>query len=200
VYHNAGVLLAKSYRHFDFSPDPGRVPGTGGMKVISGVVTVFTNSNEMASFLVFAWLALLGCYLFYRAFTTAVRSADRYRYARLVFLWPTLLFWPSSIGKDSWMLFTLGLAALGTARVFVRKPGGYSLMLIGLLAGSFVRPHVSLLALVAALIALLIGRRSEARPGVITPGSIAKIAGVVILIVVGGLLVTRIASLLGTND
>jgi hypothetical protein len=201
VYHQAGVLLARSYRQFHFGADPGsRVPGTGGLKIITGVITVFTNSNEFATFLVFAWLGFLGCYFLYRAFVTALPRADRYRYARLIFLWPTLVYWPSSIGKDSWMLFTLGVAALGAARIFVRKPGGYSLLLLGLLAGSFVRPHVSLLALVACAIALFVGRRSTTRPGALTPGSIGKAAGLVVLVIAGGLLVSRSESLLNTND
>jgi hypothetical protein len=201
VYHKAGVLLARGYRHLHFGADPGSpVPGTGGQKIITGIVTVFTNSNEFATFLVFAWLGFLGCFFFYRAFVTAMPDADRYRYARLVFLWPTLVFWPSSIGKDSWMLFTLGIAALGAARIFVRKPGGYSLLLLGLLAGSFVRPHVSLLALVACAVALFVGRRNATRPGALTPGSIGKVAGLVVLIIAGGLLVSRSESLLNTND
>ena len=59
---------------------------------------------------------------FYRAFVTALPDADHHRYALLIFLWPTLVFWPSSIGKDCWLLFTLGIASLGAARVLVRRP------------------------------------------------------------------------------
>ena len=33
-------------------------------------------------------------------------TGDHRRYALLVFFMPSLLFWPSSIGKESWMLFT----------------------------------------------------------------------------------------------
>ena len=47
------------------------------------------------------------------------------------------------------MIFTLGIGALGAARVLVRRPGGYSLLAVGTLLGSVVRPHVVLLELVA---------------------------------------------------
>ncbi|MFI5054685.1 MAG: hypothetical protein ACHQDE_10010, partial [Acidimicrobiia bacterium] len=133
TYHLAGVELARSFRHLSFGADPGGpVPGTGGMRIIAGIVEVFTNSNSFGTFLVFAWLGFFGCYFFYRAFVTALPDGDRRRYAVLILLWPTLVFWPSSIGKDCWMVFTLGIAALGAARVLVRWRGGYSLLFLGL--------------------------------------------------------------------
>ena len=200
IYDREGNRIADSLRHLRFDVDPeAPVPGTGGFRMIAGVVSVFTGANLTAKFLVFAWLGFLASYLFYRAFVTALPNADHHRYALLIFLWPTLLFWPSSIGKDGWMLLTLGLASLGAARILVRRPGGYTLLVVGLLLGSFVRPHVSLMALLAFGVALLIGRRENARLGV-TPSSVAKIFGLVILIAVGGVVATRAASLLDVDD
>ena len=150
VYHRVGSNLAQSFRHFDFAVDlKGSMPGTGGMNFVSGVAEVVTNGNEFATFLLFSWLGFIGCFLLYRAFVIALPDADHRRYALLIFLWPTMLFWPSSIGKDCWMIFTLGIGALGAARVLVRRPGGYSLLVVGTLLGSLVRPHVVLLELVA---------------------------------------------------
>jgi hypothetical protein len=200
TYHLAGSQLAQSYRHLAFNVDTGSpVPGTGGMKAITGMVEVLTNSNSFATFLVFAWLGFFGCYLFYRAFVTALPDADHRRYALLIFLWPTLVYWPSSIGKDCWLVFTLGIAALGAARVIRRLNGGYTLFFLGLIAGSFVRPHVTFLLAVAFGVALLVGRRAD-RPGAITPTVVAKIAGLVVLLALGGYLATRTASLLDTAD
>lgn len=160
IYDKEGNRIADSLRHLRFDVDPlAPVPGTGGFRMIAGVVSVFTGANLTAKFLIFAWLGFLGSYLFYRAFVTALPNADHHRYALLIFLWPTLLYWPSSIGKDGWMLLTLGIASLGAARILVRRPGGYTLLVAGLLLGSFVRPHVSLMALLAFGVALLIGRR-----------------------------------------
>jgi hypothetical protein len=199
-YFHTGAVLAKSFRNLDFGVDAqGPVPGTGGMRIIAGVVEVFTNSSSFATFLVFAWLGFFGCYLCYRAFVTALPEADHRRYALLVFLWPTLALWPSSIGKDCWLLFTLGIAALGAARVLVRRRGGYSLLVLGLIAGSVVRPHVSLLFAIAFGFALLVGRRVD-RPGTMTPTGVARIAGLVLLLVLGGYLVTKTADLLDTAD
>ena len=168
------------------------VPGTGGMRIIAGVVSVFTGAErrrEVPGLRVAGFPRVL---LLYRAFVTALPNADHHRYALLIFLWPTLLFWPSSIGKDCWMLFTLGIASLGAARILVRRPGGYTLLVIGLLLGSFVRPHVSLMALLAFGVALLVSRRESTRPG-ITPSSVAKVAGLVVLVAIGGVLASRAA-------
>jgi hypothetical protein len=200
VYDKEGNRIADAFRHFHFDVDPGAsVPGTGGMRIIAGVISVFTGANRTAKFLIFAWIGFLGCYLMYRAFVTALPNADHRRYALLMFLWPSLLYWPSSIGKDCWMLFTLGIASVGAARVLVRRPGGYSFLVVGLLLGSFVRPHVSLMALLAFMIALLISRRESTRPG-ITPSSVAKIAGLVVLVAVGGVLASRAATVLNVDD
>jgi hypothetical protein len=201
VYTIKGGELAQSFKNLHFDVDTGAtIPGTGGMRFIAGIVATITNTSAFAQFLVFTWLGFLGCYLLYRALVTAMPDADHRRYALLIFLWPTLVFWPSSVGKDCWMLFTLGIGAIGAARVFARRPGGYTLLVVGLLLGSVVRPHVALLELVAFAFALLIGRRAQARPGAITPAAVAKVAGLVVMLVVGAVLVNRTADLLAAND
>jgi hypothetical protein len=201
VYTIKGAALAQSYKHLNFDVDTGgSFPGTGGMRVLAGLVATVTNTNAFAEFLVFTWLGFIGCYLLYRAFVTAMPNADHYRYALLIFLWPTLIYWPSSVGKDCWMLFTLGIGAVGAARVLRRFAGGYTLLAIGLLLGSIVRPQIVLMELIAFAFALLIGRRANTRPGAITPGSVAKVAGLVVLLVLGGFLINRTADLLSSND
>jgi hypothetical protein len=200
VYHNVGSNLAASFRHFDFAVDvKGRFPGTGGMNVVAGVAEVVTNANEFATFLLFSWLSFIGCFLLYRAFVTALPDADHRRYALLIFLWPTMLYWPSSLGKDCWMVFALGIGALGAARVLVRRSGGYTLLVVASVLGSLVRPHVVLLLVVAFGFAFVIGRQPS-RGGAITPSSVGKVAGVVVLLVIGGLLAQRFETLAGSAD
>ncbi len=200
VYHIYGSQLAESFRRLQFDVDTDRpFPGTGGMRYVTGLVEVVTNSNLYATFLVFTWLSFIGCYFFYRAFTTALPDGDHRRYALLIFLWPTLLFWPSSIGKDSWMLFTVGIASLGAARVLVRRPGGYTLIAVGLFLCSLVRPHIAVVAVIAFAIALLIGRRGPSPTG-ITPAAVAKVAGLIALLAIGAGLATRLGDFFDAND
>ena len=200
VYHNVGSNLAASFRNFNFDVDvKGKFPGTGGMNAISGVAEVITNANKFATFLLFSWLGFIGCVLLYRAFVMALPDADHRRYALLIFLWPTLLFWPSSLGKDCWMVFTLGIGAVGAARVLTRRRGGYALLIVGTLLGSLVRPHVALLELVAFGLAFLIGRQPSQR-GAVNAASVGKVAGLVFLLVLGAVLVQRFGTLAGSAD
>lgn len=201
TYDTAGTQLAHSFRSLHFNVSAGApVPGTGGLRYIAGLVSVPAGSNEFAKFCIFTWLGFWGCVLLYRAFVTALPNGDRSRYAKLIFLWPSLVFWPSSIGKEAWMLLTLGVAMLGVARVLTRRPGGYTLLFAGLLVGSFVRPHIALLTIMAFGIALFLGQRESARPGVITPGAVAKVAGLIIVLLLGGYLVSRTQKLVDPGD
>jgi len=202
VYNRFGTQLAQSFRALHFDVNTGAsVPGTGGMRYLTGLVSVPVGSDEFMKFCVFSWLAWWGCVLLYRAFVTAVPDGDRSRYARLIFLWPSLVFWPSSIGKEAWMLFTLGIAMVGAARVLTRQRGGYTMLLLGLLTGSLVRPNIALLALVAFGVALFLGRREPARAGVIiTPAAVAKVAGLVIVLLLGAVLVSKTQQLIDPTD
>jgi hypothetical protein len=200
LYHQWGVKLAAQYRAFNFGASPGsQVPGTGGMRVVSGIIHVLVNDDYFAAYLLMGWLGFWGCWFIYRAAVTAVPDLKRYRYARLLFLWPSFAYWLTSIGKDSWMVFTVGLATLGAARVFRRESGGYTMALIGLFLGSFVRPHLCLVALLAFIVALLLGRRQNTANRM-TPASIAKVAALVLLLAFSTVLVARTQKLLRTGD
>lgn len=200
VYHKFGVLLADAYRNLDFSADPQQnVPGTGGLRIISGLVHVLVNDDYFASFLVMAWLGFWGCWFLYRAGVIAVPDLKRSRFALLMFCWPSLAFWPSSLGKDAWMLFTIGLASYGAARVFRRMTGGYTLLFGGMFLGSFVRPHLMLIAMLAFGVALVIGRRENLQSR-LTPASVAKLAALVLVVAFATVLLSRTRDLVGNDD
>jgi hypothetical protein len=117
----------------------------------------------------------------------------------LLFFWPSIVFWPSSIGKESVMLFSLGLAALGAARFFTRRPGGITLAFVGILITYLVRPHVALIMLVALGFALIIGR-GQSRSHSLTPGSVAKGATIVLLLLGVSVIAGRTARFLGVES
>jgi hypothetical protein len=199
-YHNVGVRLADSFRELNFGADTGPVPGTGTMRYISGLVHVLSGSDEFGAFLILSWFAFLGCYLLYRAFVVAVPDGDRYRYALLLFLWPSLVLWPSSIGKEAVMLFSIGLTVLGAARLFRRRSGGYTLGLVGIVITYLVRPHVAMILLVAVVVALVVGRGHSRPSGALTPGSIAKAGAIVVLLVAMSVFASRTADYLGIEN
>lgn len=176
VYFRVGSDLAGEFRAFNFTPDVGReIIGTGFLRYVAGLVEVVTFEDKFATFLLFSFGAFCGTYLAYRAFLTGLPDGDRYRYAKLVFLWPSMFFWPSSIGKEAWMITMLGLVALGAARLFTHRGGGLAILAVGTIGCAAVRPHVALIVVAAAFVAYLFRRE--------THGSTLRLAGKILAIV-----------------
>jgi hypothetical protein len=161
-YDRAGRAIGELIRDgtFDFSAAR-RGGSTGVIDVAAGVVYAITGPSALAGFFVFAWCAFLGTVLLWRAFVMAVPQGDHRRYGLLLFLLPSLAYWPSSLGKDAWMLLALGIAAYGAARVLVRRRGGAVLLVAGCGAGAFVRPHVMLLLGGALAVSWIVGRAPQ---------------------------------------
>jgi hypothetical protein len=90
--------------------------GTNLIRLLNGGLYAAIGPSRRNSFVVFSWLGFWGLYCFYRAFETAVPSGSDRVYRRFLFLSPSLLFWSGNIGKEPWMLLSLGVSALGAAR------------------------------------------------------------------------------------
>lgn len=152
-YHQAGALLAPLFRDGIYQ-DLGKISDTRFLEVLTGQVYAFIGPTRLGGFMLFSWFGFLGCYLFYRAFRTACPDGNGHRYALLVFFFPTLLFWPSSIGKEACMSLFLGAAALGASQLFVGRFRGLVWMTLGVWGAAVVRPHMALIigaGLVAAM-------------------------------------------------
>ena len=196
-YHRVGVELAEQFRTFDFAANLDRpVPGTGVMQYLTGLVGVITGTDFFATLLIFTFGAYLGTVLLLRAFVLAVPDGAHRRYAVLVLLWPSLVFWPSSIGKESWMILTTGLAALGAARWYVHRRGGMTMVALGLFGAFMVRPHVALILLAAVGIAFVLRSNTSGS----ATRTFGKVAGVLLLIAAGSLLAGRTAEFLGVES
>jgi hypothetical protein len=190
VYHRVGVELAESFRNLEFGVDTGRdIPGTGSLRYLSGLVSVVTGTSMMAEFVVFTLIAFAGVVLFYLAFRTAVPDGDRRRYAFVLFLWPSLVFWPSSVGKEAVMAFTIGLASLGAARLFTHRRGGLVLLGLGLLGTVLVRPHMGLIVVVSVAVAYLFVRSTSGSRVL----SVSKFVAIACLLVGGAIIASQTA-------
>ena len=197
-YDRYGRQLAPLYRHLDFGADVGKIPGTGFLRALTGVVYAITGTSRLGGFLVFSWFGLLGLLLFWRAFRIGVPDGDGRRYALLVLFLPSLLFWPSSIGKEAWMLVGLGVCAYGAARLFRgigRGLGAFSLA-SGLAGVVLVRPHLGLIVLAGLVLgyAFNIARHRS----VLAP--VGWIVGLAVLAVTGVILVAQASSFLGVEN
>jgi hypothetical protein len=164
VYHNKGVALAEKIRAGN-QPIGDLLSATTGTEFIrhfTGVLYAFIGSSLLGGFIFYSWMGFWGLFFFYRAFRIAVPEGRKRFYAYLLFFLPSLLFWPSSIGKESWMVLTLGIAALGAARVFEGSMGrGLLLTGVGLWLAAIVRPHVAVLMGMGLTFGYLVHRPSE---------------------------------------
>ena len=126
-------------------PDEARETGTPFMDFIAGVVYTVVPQRLVIGFAVFAILSFIGALFFLLAFQLAIPDGNHRLYTALIYFLPTMVFWPSSIGKEAWLVFTLGLATYGAARVLRRARFGYLVVALGMTGVFLVRPHMGAL-------------------------------------------------------
>ena len=200
----AGVADASGYHEFGKSFAGQIRDGTVGLANIvpSGTSTQFVKrvaatvytlfgSSRMGGFFVFAWMAYIGTVLYVVAGIRAVPGLSTRRFAWVMFLAPSLLFWPSSIGKEALLMLPLGAIALGGARLLHRRWRGWTfpLLVASVYGAVAVRPHVAAVwsaGLVVALVAsLAMGKRLQGR---------GSRAGTVVLVVLAALAFVAVAN------
>jgi hypothetical protein len=197
AYHSEGTRIAVAFRAGDFHTGLPTLTDTDFISFLTGLIYTVTGSTFVGGFMIFSWLGFWGLFYFYRAFTIALPDAKRSSYAILLFFLPSLLYWPSSIGKESWMLFTLGIVSYGAALVFTYRPHGYLVLMVGLAGTAAVRPHVTLLVFAALFGGSLLRRRSwrESRLGLL-----GRMAGLAVLIALGAVILAQTASFFNVDN
>jgi hypothetical protein len=155
-YSNAGKVLAPAFRHGDYT-NLGQITGTRFPELLTGQIFALIGPSNLGGYMVYAWLAFVGVILMVRAFRIAVPDGDHRRFRLLVLFYPSLLFWPASIGKDAWMVFSIGVAVYGLARLLTgRTASGLVILGLGLWWATIVRPHIALLLVVASAAAVIV--------------------------------------------
>ncbi len=158
-YHAVGKELAGAVR--DGSVSPLEVlpssTGTRSIEEFTGLVYTVFGSSRLGGFMVFTWLSFWGLVFFVKAAHHAVPALATRRYLLWVMLFPSLVYWGSSIGKEAVVGFFLGITAYGAALVLARrgKVGlGVILIAVGLIGSAYVRPHFAAIWAGAIVIAL----------------------------------------------
>ena len=186
-YVNQGAIIGHRLDHFQFSlvGTNQKFLGAGSVSVFAGVVFALVGVNKLAGFLIFGWLAFIGCLGFYRAFANTFPEAGHRRYAYLIFFLPSLIFWTAGVSKESVMYLSLGLAADGASRILVRKPRGVLLMTVGIAIGVYVRPQELLLFTGAVAAATLFRPRAQTRFRFVRFVALAAAETVLLVFVIG---------------
>ncbi len=199
-YSDYGTGISSEFRQFVFSgplfteavPE---ISGTMFIRLLTGAVYTVIGPSMLGGFVVFAFMSFWGQYLFYRAFRIAVPDGLHRRYSVLVFALPSMVFWPSSIGKEAWMITMLGLCAYGLARVLRHLSLGYSAILASFVGMGVIRPHVAAIAGVGIGVAVIL-RRSDGQSG----STVKKVFGLLLLVVTAGVLMSRMQAFFSFTD
>ncbi|MDQ3628148.1 MAG: hypothetical protein M3419_04955, partial [Actinomycetota bacterium] len=156
-----------------------------------------TGPSIFVAYAVFSWLGFWGLYFLYKAFRIGVPDGDPKRYAVLVLLLPSMLFWPSGLGKEAWMTLGIGVFAYGVAKLFAGGSGWLLPLLLGTAATAITRPHITA-ALFAGLCVAFVLRRSLHPWSYLTP--VARMASVVAMVLVGLVVVHQAADFLKVEE
>lgn len=157
-YYSRGLTYAAALWQANPAPllDPanwwgGQWWGTQFVYFPSSLVLAFTGASMPGAFIVFSLLAFAGLCGFSIAFSRTHPEIPAARYARWIWLFPALWFWPSSIGKEAIVLLGLGLAVAG----YAGRHGRFNWALLG--SGVFlifaIRPQVAAVVILSLIIA-----------------------------------------------
>jgi hypothetical protein len=200
-YAETATTLRENFLDFDFSLTPlasQSRTGTQFVEIVTGIVYTLIGPTFIGGFLFFSWLSFWGLFFFYRAFRVAIPDGDTTRYALLLFFLPSMLFWPSSIGKEAWMTFVLGLTVYGCALLLSRRRGAFLFLVLGLAGILSVRPHMALPVIAGLGLAYLLRGRSARR--VVALGKTRTLIGLAV-IGIGTLFVIRqVATFFGIDE
>ena len=162
-YHNAGLDYAATLRDL-------AIPDTSGVRVgfgtivtrliTAGVYAIYSPETLLGGFIIFSIICFAGQLLFYLAVRDAVPRNRRFWLGLGIFFLPTMVFWPSSVGKDALMVFGIGLATFGLSKLYRRLTlGPMVLALTALTMLALIRAHVAALIVGAFVVGLLFNRR-----------------------------------------
>jgi hypothetical protein len=175
---------------------------------ITGFIFYLTGASKYATFMIYGWFCFIGQLMACQALKIAVPEARYRRYVLLVLFLPSLLFWPSSAGKEAVMVLCFGLCALGAAMLLGPKTNlwGFLPFLAGCWGAFLIRPHIAVMALAALAAAFGIGAVLGTGSGADgsdkqkTSSRAVRIVGLVVMLAVFAGASSQLGKLLGGED
>jgi hypothetical protein len=159
TYHMWGNIFAQVWRGMAVPVSTSSQPGTAFTQIVTGFIYAPYAPKMLGGFIIFSTLAFIGQLLFFLAGRHWLKGYQLKMYGLAVFFAPSMLFWPSSIGKDALMVFFLGIASYGASRL-LKFYQFSSLLLIapGLYLAASIRSHVAAVLGIAIALAALLGK------------------------------------------
>jgi hypothetical protein len=158
-YDKVGRAVANGLRHGHLITLRGRLAGSNFIRLVTGFIYFATPSRMMSGFLIYGFLSLIGLIFFWRAYRVAVSKSYDLTYLKWIVLLPSLIYWPSAIGKDAFMVLAAGIAAYGSACLLSERVwAGILGLSVGMAGMLMVRPHFALATCGGLLLAFLVRR------------------------------------------
>lgn len=197
-YDSDGWLYAQKVRAGNWIPSIASIDdvedATRRIIKVTGYVYAVVGRSKFAAFFLFSWLTFWGAVLFLRGAKRAFPEMDHRRFTVLMMFFPSLLFWPSSIGKDALMVFLLGIVFYGASLLLAPRARllGVIPFVVGMGGMVLIRAHVALMAALAVAVAtafaFLGGTRAEGASG---RGRLVRVAALVVMVVAAAVATTQ---------
>ena len=165
-YHMWGSIFAQVWRGMQVPVSSSGQPGTAFTEIVTGFIYAPYTPSMLGGFIIFSTIAFAGLLLFFLAGRHWLAGYQLKMYGLAVFFAPSLIFWPSSIGKDALMVFFLGLASYGASRLLkFYQFSAIFLIAPGLYLASSIRSHVAAVLGIAIALAALLGKAPKKYAG-----------------------------------
>ena len=170
--------------------------------LVLAVVYLITGTSRWAGSIVFAWLAFGGRLLMWRALRRAVPEADHKRYLMLLLFFPSLVYWPASIGKEALMILALGVVSFAAAQLLAERvsAGSIALFVAGLAGLMFIRPHLAAIGVAALGVASMVGTLGGIGQGAKLKSTAVRVAALAVLVVAAVVVFSQTAKFFGSTD
>jgi hypothetical protein len=141
----------------------------------SGIVLSIIGPSLRGEFIVFALLSFLGLVGFATAFRRSYPHIPLENYARWIFLFPSLWYWPASLGKEAIILLGVGLVVSGFFGQRGRKH--WPTLFFGTFLVFAVRPQVCAVLLFSLVLAHWLSIGGRWTPRKVTQGVVILTLG-----------------------
>ncbi len=206
IYSEGAIMLLADFKKGVFSTVPRNMenfpPESQRPALVVTAIYMLTGASRWAASFVFAWMAFAGRLMLWRALKRAVPEADHKRYLMWLMFFPSLLFWPASIGKEALMILAIGVVSYGAALLFSEKvtSGGILIFVAGVLGLMFVRPHMAAIAVAALGLSSLVGSLGQIGKGAALKSTLVRAGALVVLVVVAVVVLSQTSKVFAGSD
>jgi len=158
AYHQQGERILDEFAFNGQASSQREVPGTGAIDLAVAHNYQLTGPTLPAANQLWSLGATIGLLLFWYG-TRHLVGQRRHAYTATVLLLPTLMFWNAGVGKEAPIVLGTGAVVVGlyflTERAKLLR--GLVYLGMGVTLTAFVRPHITVLLLVAACAGVALG-------------------------------------------